>query len=121
MASTYRIKVIADKIPNMDLLSKSDPYFTLKKNLPNSDTKIYQSEHENDTDNPHWKEFEIYVNSDTELILTVFDYDPVTNDDIIGSVSFTAQQLENAGILRLDMMTVKETKAKVMLKLLEKK
>ena len=91
------------KLDNKDFLGKSDPYYILKKKMPNGDwSLVYKSEYiENDL-NPKWKAMEKPLseicNGDYQrhLKIEVYDYDSNGSDDLIGEVVTTLGQLQHS-------------------------
>ena len=91
------------KLDNKDFLGKSDPYYILKKKMPNGDwSLVYKSEYiENDL-NPTWKAMEKPMseicNGDFQrhLKIEVYDYDSNGSDDLIGEVVTTLGQLQHS-------------------------
>jgi hypothetical protein len=97
---SVQIQFEAKNLARKDFLGSSDPYLTLsKENIDGSLTQVYKSEVIQNTLDPIWPQFSLRVedlcDSDYHKLLKIecFDWDRHTNDDFIGSVTTSLQNL----------------------------
>ena len=98
-----KLQLMAHKLDKKDFLGKSDPYYDLKKKLPNGEwTLVYKSEFVEKDVNPKWNTMEKSINEicsvdyNRELKIEIYDHDKRGKDDLIGEM-FTSLQSLMAG------------------------
>ena len=86
-----KLQFMAHNLDKKDFFGKSDPYYILRKKMPNGEfSLVYKSEFIENTLNPKWKAMEKTVSElcsgddERELKIEVYDHDSRGNDDLIG-------------------------------------
>ena len=98
--SKVKMQFMAHNLDKKDFFGASDPYYTLKKKMPNGQwTLVYKSEFVEKDLNPKWNTMEKTVNEicsgdyDRELKIEVFDHDKRGDDDLIGELVTSLRSL----------------------------
>ncbi|XP_001080051.2 cytosolic phospholipase A2 delta [Rattus norvegicus] len=89
------VKILeARSLPRADLLSKADPYVTLR--LPTASGRKFKTQTVTNSSNPVWNEtFSFLIQSQVKNILelTVYDEDLITKDDICFKISYDISEI----------------------------
>ena len=109
----YRFEFKAHNLDKMDKFGLSDPYMVLSRPGANRNTlQIHKTEIIKLNLNPTWAPFVIPVadfcagDLDAPITATVYDWDRLSQDDLIGSCQFTLRQLlkEEEGKANFDLV-----------------
>jgi len=105
-------KLAGMKIPRKDMFhGKSDPYvqcyWRVGENNDQDDTQFQVTKHIDDTENPEWEErvtFKNYIKgANMWLRFVMMDYDPASEDDLIGEALINADALVEAKTIETKM------------------
>eukprot|EP01125_Pyxidicula_operculata_P016134 TRINITY_DN5524_c0_g1_i1.p1 TRINITY_DN5524_c0_g1~~TRINITY_DN5524_c0_g1_i1.p1 ORF type:complete len:3569 (+),score=897.31 TRINITY_DN5524_c0_g1_i1:81-10787(+) len=92
----YRISSLGLKLASKDKNGKSDPFFRISTNT-SSPITVYRSEFIKKTCDPTWKAYTLNVQDfggfDTNLTVSVYDWDKDGTHDLIGTATLTMRDL----------------------------
>lgn len=95
-----RLSFAGKSLDKKDLIGKSDPYYVIKHVLSSGGAStVYRSKEIRNTCNPTWEPHTLKVSTgqvpwqQTQLQVSVYDWDKYTPHDLIGDASFTLGQL----------------------------
>lgn len=107
--SKVKIQFMAHALDRKDFLGKSDPYYLLKKKMPNGNwALVYKSEFVERDVSPIWNTMEKTVveicsgDYDRELKIKIYDHDKRGNDDLIGEILTSLRSLMAGAVNRVE-------------------